>query len=454
MRPVSRRTSRAAKSETRPRAKIREYLLAGLLVGCGSQDVKPDAGEPMDAPFVPPRRDATADAPSYMPKGKVCTRDEDAAAPAPWQLMLDGGTDAMTMDEGGEGGMDPGDPLALPIVYSAKGIVAQKPVFVPITFDGDELRNQIEDFTASVGCSSWWHATATDYGIADAIGGTPIHLSEQAPMEISDPKIQQWLIGKLNTDPSFPKPNGANLLYAIFYPDGTVIDAFNGKSCFSFGAYHGEFNYKGMLVPYAVMPRCGGLDQLTAVTSHEFIEYATDPIVGGYYGTSNEFAVWGLGYQEVGDMCSYATSANYLPNDYPFYVQRSWSNKAAFFGENPCVPGDSPVWYAGVPIMTDWVSIAGGKIARGVKIPTGQMRTIDVKMIAKGMTGAWSVDAWDLSGKNILKFAWDKSMGNAGDTLHLTITRLGTSAQWQGAPFWITSSQSNDQHIWFGIVGD
>jgi hypothetical protein len=431
-----------------------EVALAVSLAACGSTQVLPDAG-PADASFVPPKKEAGVDASGYVAKGKRCERDDDAAAPPRWMAPGSDAGSSDAMDE--EASMPPGDPLALPQVVTTKGTVADKPVIIPITYDGDELRDEIEDFTASMGCTGWWHATATDYGIADAISGTPVHLAEAPPTEITDQKIRTWLTQKIIAK-TVPPPNGPNLLYAIFYPADTIVDAIGGKSCFAFGAYHSAYGYLGNNIPYAVMPRCGGIEQLTAVTSHEFIEYATDPIVGGFTGTTDEFAAWGLGYQEVGDMCEYATSANFLPSDYPFYVQRSWSNKAAFFGDNPCVPGDSAVWYAGVPIMNDWVTVQGSKLARGVKLPIGQMTTIDVQMIAKGATGSWSVDAQDLTlwqtGKAGLKFAWNKAQGSAGETLHLTISRVGTSPSFGAAPFWIASSQSNDQHLWFGIVGD
>ena len=429
--------------------------MAAILCACGTQDIAPvsDSG-PADSPFVPPKKDASVfDAP-YVPKGTRCVRDDDAAVPARWFPSPDASSDAGVPDEGGM----PGDPLTAPQVLTTKGLVADKPVFIPITFDGDDLREEAEDFSASVGCTSWWRAAAGTYGIADAIGGTPIHVAEMAPMVISDAQVRQWLIKKLQSDPQFPKPTGPNVLYAIFYPSDTEVDAFGGKSCFAFGAYHSAFSYQGIAVPYAVMPRCGGLEQLTAVTSHEYIEYATDPTVGGFNGVTDEFSVWGFGYHEVGDMCSYASSSNYVPSDYPFTVQRSWSNKAAFLGENPCVPGDSAVWFAGIPVMTDAVTLLGGKMARGIKLPMGTQRTIEVKMIASGMTGSWNVDAQDLTvwttGKPGLKFSWSKTQGSAGESLMLTLSRVGTSPNFGAAPFWISSTQGSDQHLWFGVAGD
>jgi hypothetical protein len=168
--------------------------------------------------------------------------------------------------------------------------------------------------------------------------------------------------------------------------------------------------------------------------------------------------VWGFGYHEVGDMCSYANTANYVPADYPFTVQRSWSNKAAFLGDNPCVPADSAVWYAAIPVMNDAVTVYGSKLARGVKLPLNATRTIEVKMIANGATAPWSVDAQDLTvwttGKAGLKFNWSKTQAMAGETLMLTITRVGTSPTFGAAPFWISSSQGSDQHLWFGVAGD
>jgi len=415
--------------------------------------------------------------PPYVPQGTKCVRAADAGAPLPWVRPVDdAGTDAGVdagddsgTDAGDDGGTDGGsaiisaDLLRPPPVVSSDGSVASLPVFVPITFDGDPLRDEIEDFVASVGCSSYWHAVATPYGIGDGISATPIRLPEVPPTTMTDAQVQTWLAKKINGDPSFPKPS-VDVVYVIFFPQETVIDDGSGKSCSSFAGYHFSTDVGGKNAPYAVIPRCGGsLDSLTAVTSHELIEYATDPTPGqgGYLSVANEWIAWSLlGGSEVADMCEHARYANFTPNDYPFAVQRSWSNEQAFLGNDPCIPPDGPVWFIGTPILPDMVTVSdyGQTIqAHGLKLAAGKSTTIDVRMQSSG-AGTWTVSAQDISvwlgSSPQLKFAFDKTTGKAGDVLHLTVTRTGTNSTYKANPFMLRSSNANQEHLWFGIVGD
>jgi hypothetical protein len=284
------------------------------------------------------------------------------------------------------------------------------------------------------------------------------------PATITDPQIQTWLAKKINGDPNFPKPS-INVVYVIFYPETTVIDDGGGKSCSSFGGYHFSTGVGGKSAPYAVMPRCqGGLDFLTAVTSHELIEYATDPTPGqgGFPSVANEWIGWSLfGGSEVSDMCEHGKTANYTPNDYPFAVQRSWSNEQAYLGNDPCVPPDGPTWFIATPILPDMITVSyyGQTIkAHGLKLPVGTSTTIDVRMQSNGPTSGWTVNAQDLSvwmgSSPQLKFSFDKTSGKEGDVLHLTITRTGTNGTFKANPFMLRSEAPNQEHIWFGIVGD
>ena len=446
-------------------------VCASTLLACGSDPAPAtvvDAGP--DTSIKPKDAGKDVGPPPYVPQGTKCVRGADAGAPLAWVRPADdGGTDAGDdggLDAGDDGGTDGGvinaDLLRPPPVVSSDGVVATLPVFVPITFDGDPQRDEIEDFVASVGCSSWWHAAATPYGIGDAITADPIHLAEAAPTSITDGQIQAWLAKKLSGDARFPK-SSINVVYVIFYPSETVIDMGGGKSCSSFGGYHNAIS--GRDAPYAVIPRCGsGLDYLTAVTSHELIEYATDPTPGsgGYPSVADEWIGWALfGGSEVGDMCEHGKYANYTPNDYPFAVQRSWSNEQAYLGNDPCVPPDGTRWFIGAPVLPDMVTVSyyGQSIqAHGLKLAAGSSTTIDVRMQSNGPTSGWTVNAQDLSvwmgSSPQLKFAFDKTTGKEGDVLHLTITRSGTNGTYKSDPFMLRSTAPNQEHLWFGVVGD
>ncbi len=433
--------------------------VGALALGCGgtTSDQPSDAGADVDA-SKPKPRDAGVDTgpPPYVPQGVKCVRDPNAVPPAPFAEPADGG-----VSDGGADGGDAGLVLRPPQVRTPSGTTARLPVFVPVTFDGDDQRDPIEDFIDSVGCTDYWRSVATDYGVGDGIGGPPVHLSETAPAQISDDQIQSWLLKKLASDPSFGKPD-ENTVYAIFYPDGTSVNLYGSKSCQSFGAYHQWVNYQGKNIGYAVMPRCGSLRELTVSTSHELLEFVSDPSGEGYYDLDAADSAWGiLGGSEIGDMCEFNKSSNYTPDNYPFAVQRSWSNRAAYMGENPCQPADSDVWFAAAPVLPDLVQIkyeGQNRMAQGVKLAQGNTTTIDVQVIANGSIAGFNVDAMDAStfygGKPVLTLTLDKTYAHPGDTLKLTITRLGTSSYFGSDPFILRSTQGYADHMWWGVVGD
>ena len=445
----------------------RSLWVLGATCACATASIWACGGtEPVSTPTdagidtaKPKPRDASRPdtaPPPYVPIGVKCVRDPNAPLPTAWSPPA---LDASTGDasEAGEAGIAT---PTLPLIVSTKRSITPLPVFVPITFDADDLRPQIEDFIASVGCSTWWRNVAYDYGVADGITAAPVHLSEAPPVSISDTEIQSW-IKKRISDNTLSEPT-PNTIYSIFYTSGTDVTAGFGKGCFSFGAYHSYFLYQGVWVGYAVMPRCGDLVALTQVTSHELIEAVTDPAPGGYQDVGDRNVAWSLlGGSEVGDMCEHTSNANYQPEDYPFPLQRAWSNKSAFLGHDPCLPSDSQHWFVAAPVLTDTVMVNyyGHPIqALGLKLAAGNQATIDLRMISDGSTGGWSLSAQDISqwtlGKTTLKFAFGKTQGVEGELIPLTITRTGTNGNYVANPFFIRSTAGNAEHLWFGVVGD
>ncbi len=434
---------------------------SSILWACGGSEVAPPADAGSDV--LPKVRDAAprpdTAPPPYVPVGTRCVRGPDAGVPPQFiASVVDSGASDAATEGGTEGGVAQNP--TLPQVVAAKNLVDALPIFVPITFDSDDLRPEIEDFVASFGCTSWWRAVASDYGIGDAITGDPVHLSEVAPTKISDSEIQAWLRKKIG-DPTFPQPT-ANTVYSIYYPSGSQVQTTWGRSCYTFGAYHSYFYFKNQWVAYAVMPRCADISALTAVSSHEFIEAATDSAPGGFQSVGERDVAWSLfGGSEVGDMCEHTSNANFQPTDYPFLVQRSWSNKSAFFGHDPCLPSDSPWWFVAAPVLSDTVNVNyyGQSIpALGLKLASGAKATVDLKMISDGPTTGWNVSAQDLSqwtvGQTLLKFSFDKTSGVEGDVIKMTIARVGTNQNFGAEPFFIRSSTGSAEHLWFGVVGD
>lgn len=440
-----------------------------LALGCSSSEeaAPKDAGADVDS-SIPRLHDAGAadtGPPAYVPQGVRCTRPTNAQPPPKWvEPSLDAGPSGEAgLDASDDGGAtDAGPPLLLPPrVRASHGVIAPLPVIVPVTFDGDDLRDEIEDFSASVGCTTYWRSILSDYGIGDAIMGAPVHLSEAPPTSTTDDEIQAWLASKLSSDPSFPPPD-VNVVYAIYYPQGTSITYGGGKSCFNFGAYHGAALFHGGYAPYAVMPRCpGGLGTLTASASHELIEYASDPTLGGYFELDDRDVAWGvLGGSEIGDMCEHSGANFFKPTDYPFVVQRGWSNHRAFQGDDPCQPASGPSYFVAAPAFVDPIVVSwygAPRTAIGVKVAVGDSAKVPVYMLGNGAPGTWTVSVEDLGPQfgmpATLHFALDKNTGTVGDVLTLTVQRVGTNML--GAePLLIHSKSGGAEHLWFGVAGD
>lgn len=418
--------------------------LSELVDGDGGADASPDAK---------PKKDSGPDVvdAGYQPLGKKCSAPT-GPAPTPW-----------TPD-------DAGAALRPPIAASSGGPVLSNPVFVPITFDVDDMRAPIEDFIDSVGCTSYWETIVRDYGVNDAYMAGVGHLSDKPPAMIDDAQIGSFIRSKIiSKDVPYPT---ANTLYVIFYPDGTDISLQGQHSCQAFGGYHNEFTMGGTLsVPYAVIPRCGGfgqfdgIDEVTATTSHELVEAVTDPLpmsTPAYQLPEPSGIAWALaGGGEIGDLCEFNQDAFYVPNDYPFAVQRQWVNHSAFGVHDPCQPSTT-TYVAAAPVLPDTVKFdigLGPQTTPGIALSVGQQKTIDVKLIADA---SWSspvlIDVQDaeyfFGGKPALNFNVTKKQGNVGDTIQVTVTRIGTNQLFGLEPFAISASSQGTTRTWWALVGD
>jgi hypothetical protein len=389
---------------------------------------------------------------------------------------------APTVDNGAPSTTYPAAHAAPPQVETGGGAVLRAPRVVPVYFAHDDaaLIGQDEDFVNKVGATSYWSATTTEYGVGALTATASVDLTENAPASIDDAAIQTWLAAKLNAnDPAFPAPD-ANTVYSLHYPAGTTITESSGgqpsTSCVDFGGYHNSFQldaaHGGIDVAYIVVPRCAdfgglkGIDAITATESHELIEAVTDPFPMSTpaYGQTDEahlYWLFVLGGGEVGDLCAQNADAFTKFAELPYTVQRTWSNKAALAGHDPCVPKlPGSVYFNAVPVLSDTIAVNVGGTAhmKGVKIPVGSTKTIDVDLFSDGDTkGAWNVQAKDFStlsgGAANLKLTLDRNAGVNGEKLHLTIEVVKAS-QYKAESFLLISSQGARQNMWVGLVGN
>jgi hypothetical protein len=389
---------------------------------------------------------------------------------------------------------------APPQVQNFGGPVLSSPKFVPVFFSNDDAAtvSQVEDFLSKIGAGSYWTAAVSEYGVGAGTSTASVSLTEAAPGTIDDSAIQTWLAGKLNgDDPAWPAAD-ANTVYVLHYPAGSTItfsDPMSGtaSSCQDFGGYHSNItldaNHGGMNVAYAVLPRCqafgGGtvLDELTGSESHELIEASTDPYPmtdPAYADVDDGHIYWdlALGGGEVGDMCAQFSGVfTSFPPDLPYVVQRTWSNKAALAGNDPCVPAlPGEVYFTAAPELDDvTLSIMGQTVTvKAVQIPVGQSKTIDLDLFSNASTnGPFSVHVDDgnvlMGGSPLLSF----SVGNAptiacpqgapsgsvcvggenGQKIPVTIT-VKSAGQYNAELFWVVSESpiSQNENLWVGLV--
>lgn len=397
---------------------------------------------------------------------------ETKTAPAPTE---DAGTDPPQRPPPPEedGGTDPDPPAfvfkpAPPGTFaqaiSAGGSVVKNPKVVPIVFANDPQKDQITDFTSKIATSSYWGAISSEYGVGALTAKAPIVVSETVASTITDQQIDNWLVNKFSTDARFGTPE-SDTLYAIYYPPNTVVDQGGGKSCEAFGGYHFETQVGATPISYAVMPRCAsfagfsGIEVTTFAASHEMLEWATDPYPASrpaYMTVDDDHAVWARVFLgELGDLCTQMGDVSTAPADLGFTVQRTWSNASAKAGHHPCAPTPKgSTYFTAFPAKLDTINVRddfGRSIStKGLKIPVGQKKTIDLTMYSDAAITSWTVQVVDLSqvlgGQAEFSYSLDKSKGTAGDTLHLTITAESPAQAGQG--FLLYSQHGGEANLW------
>ena len=388
-----------------------------------------------------------------------------------------GGAGGSVASATGTGGSDVvmGPHPEAPQVVNLGGSVLKTPKVIAITYDEDVNQGEIDKFMKELAASTYWAATTSEYGVGPLTIGAPIHLAGPAPKTTTDMAFLQQLKNNITgANPAWGTAD-ASAVYTYVLPEGSTIDS-GGVCCDgSYDAYHDELDVGGTTVAYSIVCTCPGFDgpmintlgSVTTALSHEVIEAVTDPFVQSdpaYGATADADIAWSqISEGEVADMCEFDGDQYLTPADMHYVVQRSWSNAAAAAGKDPCVLPSIPanVYFNSAPVMTDTVSADwyfGPVKAKGVKIPIGGTKTIDVQLWSDGPTsGPWQVAAYDYGdayfGKPNLKLVFDKTSGNNGDVLKLTITVLKADVNFASEPFYLESTLGSASNIWMGVVG-
>jgi len=365
-----------------------------------------------------------------------------------------------------------------PKVVNFGGPVLKDPKIQPIFFSNDDpdYVAKVTDFVTLLGPTNYWAAVTSEYGVGPSTALPAVQLPEAATGTISDADVEAWLAAKLNADdPAFAVPD-ADTVYAIIYPTGLTISSGGSFSCQSFGGYHSNLaldaNHANKQVAYIVLPRCADfgpihdIDAVTGALAHELVEAATDPYpmtnpAWAQTDSAHIFWVRALGGGETGDLCAQDPESFTVFDELPYVVQRSWSNKAAAMGHDPCQPtkpGD--VYFQATPVLTDTITYGGGGFqanVKGVKIPVGESRTVDLQLFSDAPTdGPISVHADDftalIGGTPHLYFDFDAKQGLNGQTLHMTIT-VDSAGKKNTELFYVVTEYAGQQNIWVGVVG-
>jgi hypothetical protein len=413
------------------------------------------------------------------------------------QAVPDAGDDAATdaSDDGYNGSPStnyPAPHAPLPqIVNAAKGPVLATPKVVLVFYPSYALEPDIKTFAQAMASSPYWTTTTSEYGVGPLTYGGAIDLTDTPPTTIGQADVQAWVASELQSG-AFGTPD-PQAIYTIVYPSTTTITQPNPvstllgtvDSCKAFLGYHDDTQATigdagATTFAFAVIPTCGPLDSITQTLSHEWIEAATDPLVtsgstftltGGtnaaFYGPDGDHLVWALlGGGETGDMCEPEGLGAYItPTDLKRSVQRTWSNAAAQGSHDPCVPHVSGAFFDSAPVLDQTVTftsaITGSVTTKGVVIPQGQSQTIEVDLFSDGDTGGpWTVSADDVLStyygayglKPSMTFAWDRTSGQNGEKLHLTITVTAPSPVGGAHAFEIRSKLAGRQTAWPGLV--
>jgi hypothetical protein len=292
--------------------------------------------------------------------------------------------------------------------------------------------------------------------------------------------VHDWIVAHTTGDRPILGAFDEQTMYTLFYPSTTnVVLEGAGPQCTGFGGYHLDERYAdGRPMVYAAIPRCppigelSTLDLTTTAASHEWLEGAADPypaFAPAYSTVDADHTAWAVSFSdlpiaEIGDMCALLPSLMTMPDGFTHRVQRVWSNAKARAGGDPCVPAPAEPYFNSIPVLPEDVTIAipipgaSPLPTKGVKVPVGESRTIDVSLSSPADGDPWTVFAADLRAEagepTRLRFSWDgaaAARGKRGDTLHLTITAVGTGPL-GGAPFAVYSARGGTTQIAIGFI--
>jgi hypothetical protein len=481
-------------------------MWAAGAVGCGgSGGGGPSGGE-----------QAVPEAGGNMGGGDVATTPADAGTPP--EAAVDEAPPPV--DHGAPSTTYPAFAPSFGQIVDNGGYKMKSPIIVAVTWNSDPSQATFDSFADALGSTSYWTATTAEYGVGSASSGASnhVHVGTPAPATLQDSDLQALVTANAGAAQAagdggaedagvaegaeggtggWPAPT-RDTIYAFFLPPGTSVLVSSGSgpaqdACAQgIGGYHDQVSVGLVTTAYAVVPSCnfgGGItpeQQTTMSMSHELIEAATDPqpqaSLPGVVGfDSNHFAFddFQMFQDETGDACELYAEAFYQEFEqvpaFDYWVQRTWSNKSALAGHNPCVPAPAGAYFNVTPLDLQTVNVnlppqltglasATQMATKGYQVLAGSSATFAVGFYSDGPTnGTFSISASlgnpitgsGARGKASLTATIDKTKGQNGEKAYVTVNVTTTGTTFKGELLTIVSTLGNMQHfmpIW--IAGE
>lgn len=141
--------------------------------------------------------------------------------------------------------------------------------------------------------------------------------------------------------------------------------------------------------------------------------------------------------------------------DVPFAVSRTWSNKAAAAGHDPCVPAPSGAYFNAAPVLGS-VTLPMIGTTLGVDVPLGGKKVVELDLFSDADTGGpFTVKVVDaaklIGGASHLTLSLDKSSGLNGEKLMLTV-QVDSAPSSKAELFVVEVTQGTRVSFWVGVV--
>jgi hypothetical protein len=355
------------------------------------------------------------------------------------------------------------------------GGVLKDPVVVTITWPDEPNAATFEAFGDQLGPTTYWSTITSEYGVGPARSGADyhVHMADAAPATISDKDIETLVKTRFTAADAtaWPKPDAGQPVYIMYLPRTTSLTLQGKDACQQgVGGYHDSVSAGGKDVAYAVIPQCRGMvDESTLSASHELAEAATDPYPltkPGWAHFDDNHLAWEFFQQfqsENGDACEfYKDSAMGGTSDFPFTVQRQWSNKSGAAGHNPCVPAPAGAYFNVTPLAVEDVDVdlssMGGwpMTTKGYKVAVGDTKKIALGFYSDAPLAAWTIKAVEggmMSRKSgNFDLSLDVDQGENGQIAYLTVTTVA-QGKVDGGIVTIVSTSGKTTHYMPLMIG-